>query len=159
MADTVFVTVIALGVTEMVTTVLTVAVLVTHFTSMLVLRVELMTFVLGTTDVLVMVLVMLCTHVAEKVSVLVVMVVNMELMTSVLVTTDVALIVPVTTVEIIAVLVTTDVALIVSVTTVEIIAVLVLMQVATVVELMICGFAATDVFVVTSVSVSREEQM
>ena len=58
LTDTVFVTVIALGVAEMVTTVLTVAVLVTDCTSVLVLvamevNVELMICMLVTTDVVV----------------------------------------------------------------------------------------------------------
>ena len=74
LADTVFVTVIALGVAEMVTTVLTIAVLVTDCTSVLVLvvmvvDVELMISVLVTTDVA---LIMSVT-VVEKVAVLVLM--------------------------------------------------------------------------------------
>ena len=84
--DTVFVTVIALGVAEIVTTVLTVSVFVSDSTSVLVVvDVELMSFVFVMTDVVFMVLVTS----AVFVSVLVMKVVNVELKSSVLVMTDV----------------------------------------------------------------------
>ena len=77
LVDTVFVTVISTGMAEMVTTVLTVAVVVTDCTSVLVLvamavEVELMIAVLVSTSVLVLV--------STRSSVLVMMVVDVEVM-------------------------------------------------------------------------------